>query len=150
MAEIIESNRAGIFVENLICEQVEPTGIIPHKCGSHHVKRFVNVHAAKNGAAIFLLYRQMLGHIGQMIYPDDEILLDDQYLQLTTTIFFANDHYAISLSTNEGGLVFYDDLKKDCTVCIIDLSTNNNFMYLDALFLYYWQVLKSMKEYYNG
>lgn len=59
-------------------------------------------------------------YIGQVIVPDDELLMGDDYLQITTTIFTANDHFVSAILLDNDCAVFHDDLKPESTVSLLN------------------------------
>lgn len=119
IGEIIESNEAGIYVNSLLCSQLNPLkAASDHSCGSEYIKRYISFSPMKNGCVLFFLNRYITeGYIRQIIYPDEEMLIGDKFLQLTTTTSFSNEHFAVTVTMEGGKMVLYDDLKPTSTVC---------------------------------
>lgn len=114
LSNIIESNRAGIFVDNLVSR----TSIPSHNCERKFMKRYINLITPCHGVVLFNINRlifqeQYLGHI---ICPNDNLVIGDKSLRLTSTTFFRDGHFTIALSADKNRLIIHDDLKDQCDV----------------------------------
>lgn len=124
ISDLIISNENGIFIDNLLDE----SGAGGHECGSRYIKRFLNLTPKRYASVLFFLNRHIMEgkYIGQIIIPDDELLIEDFYLQVTSTVFAAQRHYASAISLENDAAVIYDDLKPQSTVSYKYIFLLNN------------------------
>lgn len=119
ISEIIEANRAGIYVENLVFEPE-----IDHNCEGNGsvgiVKRFLYFTPPKNGVVMFFINRHVIekSYVNIVISPDHNLIHGNVYMRHTSTTFFAKSHYVIALTLDEDRAIVYDDTKKKSFVCI--------------------------------
>lgn len=127
LLEIIESNRLGIKIIDLVGEEFDTKKstqkdyIEKHECGTENITRFVTLTTSPYGCTIFFLNRYAFEneYIHQIIRPNDSMVIGENYLQLTTMLFFANGHCAAGVNVDtkkRSTFVIYDDLKPECVV----------------------------------
>lgn len=126
LSSVIEANRAGIFIDNLIF----PTGSLndnsSHNCDVGSVKRFLNFKAPENGIVSFYIHRFAVPdrNIDIIIRPDSDLVHNDVYMRLTSTLFFAESHFAIALALDDDRAVVHNDLRKKSIVGVTFLKTD--------------------------
>lgn len=113
-SNIIESNRAGLFVDNL----VSYTNIPSHDCERKFMKRQINLIPPCHGVVLFNINRLIFQdkYLGHIICPNDNLVIGDKSLRLTSTTFFRDGHFTIALTADKNRLIIHDDLKDQCQV----------------------------------
>lgn len=112
LVEIIEANRAGIYIENLMFDPG-----VSHKCdGSIHgsIKRFMHFNIPANGIVMFFMNRHAVpnGFVDVTLRPDDYIVHGNMFLSHKSTTFFANSHYVVALPLDQDRVIVHNDLKE--------------------------------------
>lgn len=117
---MIEANRAGIFIDNLLYE----TGFDHHHCNGNgsndSVLRVLYFEPPNKGMVMFLLNRNVEEgeFINVIIKPDDAIVHSQKFLTHTSTIFSAKSHFVAALALEGDRAIVHDDFAKKSVVSI--------------------------------
>lgn len=85
------------------------------------IKRFVTIIPPRYGSLLFTIHRYVFedSYLNIIISPDDELIISDMTLSLTSTTFYNNSHFVVGLSTDKDILVIHDDLKEESFVSFV-------------------------------
>lgn len=117
ISSLVENNRAGIYIRNILFP-IYHESLESHQCGTEHIKRFIIIIPPQSGSILFMINRYALkpGYVNNIIFPDDQMIINNMALSLTSATFFANSHYVVALFVNEDFVVIHDDMKEQSLV----------------------------------